>query len=113
VLKRVDAKIDVEGTEPQPVYDFAILNDRLLIVTHHVSEASVIDVASGKESKPRYRVDGYLSWRKSDLEFYRELFEELAEKSTAMPVALPLVALTDVAVPNSSDKKSIRELSPS
>jgi hypothetical protein len=55
------------------------------VVTHYVSEASVIDVASGKETKPRYRVDGYLSWRKSDIEFYRELFEDLGKKSTAMP----------------------------
>jgi hypothetical protein len=89
VLKRVDASIDVEGTEPQPVYDFAILNDELLVVTHYVSEASVIDVASGKETKPRYRVDGYLSWRKSDIEFYRELFEDLGKKSTAMPSGVP------------------------
>ena len=88
VLKRVDASIDVEGTEPQPIYDFAILNDQLLVVTHYVSETSVIDVASGKETKPRYRVDGYLSWRKSDIEFYRELFEALSKKSATMPLVI-------------------------
>jgi len=81
IIRRVDASIDVEGTEPQPVYDFALLNDQLLIVSHYVSESSVIDVASGKETKPQYRVDGYVSWRKSDLEFYRELFEKLARES--------------------------------
>jgi hypothetical protein len=82
LVRRVNASIDVEGTEPQPVYDFALLNDQLLIVSHYVSESSVIDVASGKEAKPQYRVDGYVSWRKSDLEFYRELFEKLAREST-------------------------------
>lgn len=81
LVRRVNASIDVEGTEPQPVYDFALLNDELLIVSHYVSETSVIDVASGKETKPQYRVDGYVSWRKSDLEFYRELFEKLARES--------------------------------
>jgi hypothetical protein len=89
LVKRVNTSIDVEGTEPQPVYDFALLNDQLLIVSHYVSESSIIDVASGKETKPQYRVDGYVSWRKSDLEFYRELFEKLAKESTSMPQSKP------------------------
>jgi hypothetical protein len=83
-LARVDGPIDVEGIAPQPVYDFAILDDKMLVVTHTVMEASVIDVASGREEKPTYRVEGYISWRKSDLEFYCELFEDLAKRSTPL-----------------------------
>jgi hypothetical protein len=83
-LARVNGPIDVEGKAPQPVYDFAILDDQMLVVTHTVMEASLIDVASGREERPTYRVEGYISWRKSDLEFYRELFEELAKNPTPL-----------------------------
>jgi hypothetical protein len=55
------------------------------VVTHTVMEASLIDVASGREEKPTYRVEGYISWRKSDLEFYRQLFEKIA--TGAKPLA--------------------------
>jgi hypothetical protein len=87
-LARVNGSIDVEGRAPQPVYDFAILDDQMLVVTHTVMEASLIDVASGREEKPTYRVEGYISWRKSDLEFYRVLFEELARHSVSLDAPL-------------------------
>lgn len=81
-LARVNGPIDVEGSAPQPVYDFAILDDQMLVVTHTVMEAALIDVASGREEKPTYRVEGYISWRRSDLEFYKEMFGELSKRST-------------------------------
>lgn len=63
------------------VYDFAILNDQLVVVTHTVSEVARVDVSTGEQDRSDYRVDGYVSWRKADIEFYRELFIELSEAS--------------------------------
>ena len=88
-LARVNESINIEGI-PQPPYDFAILNaddnpaEQMLVVSHSVTEASLIDIASGQESTPVYHVEGYLSWRESDIRFYSELFESLAKKSVAM-----------------------------
>jgi len=64
------------------VYDFAILNDKLVVVTHTVSEVATVDVSTGEQDHSDYRVDGYVSWRRADVEFYRELFIELSEAST-------------------------------
>jgi hypothetical protein len=69
---------------PQPIYDFAILNDSLLVVSDTVMEASKIDVGTSAKGRPTYSVDGYLSWRKADVEFYLRVWSDLLERSSAM-----------------------------
>jgi hypothetical protein len=61
------------------VYDFAVLNDQMVVVTHTVSEISKVDASTGEQQKPEYRVEGYVSWRRADVEFYKDLFIELFE----------------------------------
>jgi hypothetical protein len=77
-LVRVDLPIPDQGLL-RPVYDFAVLNDSAVIVAHFVSLTSSIDSVSGRTTTSTYTVDGYLSWRRADVQFYRELFEHLAE----------------------------------
>jgi hypothetical protein len=81
-IRRVNQPID-EERDLQPVYDFAIINEAYVCVTHSVAEEALID-ASGKEHKRSYRVQGYVSWRKSDLAFYQRLFSRLAESTTTL-----------------------------
>jgi hypothetical protein len=76
-LKRVNIPISNESTQ-LPVYDFAILNDSSVIVVHSISQATGIDNVSGKHTKSTYYVEGYVSWRPPDVEFYRAHFNELA-----------------------------------
>lgn len=87
-LKRVDVEVGNEGTLLRPVYDFAILNDRTVLVAHFISLKTDIDTASGKPTSSTLTVDGYLSWRPSDVEFYRRLFRRLADLSTPLKPAV-------------------------
>jgi hypothetical protein len=84
-LRRVNGPVlrAASGT-PQPIYDFAILNDSLLVVSDTVMEASKIDVGTSAKGRPTYSVDGYLSWRKADVEFYLRVWSDLLERSSAM-----------------------------
>lgn len=70
--------------EPSPVYDFAILDDSCVIVAHFISKATGIDGPSGKQTKSTYVVEGYMSWRPADIEFYRDLFSQLAGQAKAL-----------------------------
>lgn len=76
-LKRVNIPISNESTR-LPVYDFVILNDSSVIVAHSISQATGIDNVSGKQTKSTYYVEGYVSWRRPDMEFYCAHFDELA-----------------------------------
>lgn len=82
-LRRVSRPIN-DQSDPAPVYDFAILDERFVIVTHSVAKLVSIDGASGKTAKPTYVVEGYVSWRAADVEFYRDLFSELAEQAKTL-----------------------------
>jgi hypothetical protein len=76
-LKRVDIPISNESIL-LPVYDFVILNDSSVIVAHSISQATGIDNVTGKRTKSTYYVEGYMSWRPSDIKFYCDLFDQLA-----------------------------------
>ncbi len=85
-LRRLDSPIEIEGPLT-PVYDFALMRDQggeRVFVVHTVSETRVIDIASPSRRAHGFRVDGYLSWRRSDVSFYSQLFDQLAAKSTEM-----------------------------
>lgn len=88
-LKRVDLPIDRDDS-PKPIYDFAIVetgpreNDKWLIVTHAVSESKLVDRDSSKEGPATFRVDGYISWRPSDISFYDAVFADLNANSKSM-----------------------------
>lgn len=82
-LRRVGAPISNQS-EPSPVYDFAILDDSCVIVAHFISKATGIDGASGKRTQSTYVVEGYMSWRPADIEFYRGLFSQLAGQAKAL-----------------------------
>ncbi|MFL6254651.1 MAG: hypothetical protein ACJ74T_06490 [Pyrinomonadaceae bacterium] len=82
-LKRLSRPIGDQG-EPSPVYDFAILDDEFVIVAHSVSKTAGIDCASGTPTKATYVVEGYVSWRKADVEYYRGLFSDLDEQARTL-----------------------------
>ena len=79
ILKRVDYPGSFKGMAP--VYDFAIINDSLVFVAHRVYETSVIDIATPRRTTQTW-VEGYLSWRHADVQFYLALFHWLAEQAT-------------------------------
>lgn len=90
VLRRLNSPIEIDGPLA-PVYDFALIRDgngERVFVVHSVAETTVIDIASPTRRTQAFRVDGYLSWRTADVRFYKQLFEELADKSTPMPTEL-------------------------
>jgi hypothetical protein len=85
ILRRVDYPGSFKGLVP--VYDFAIIKDgqgERVFVAHGVSETSVVDIASPQRTGRIYRVEGYLSWRTADVEFYSALFDWLSEQATEM-----------------------------
>jgi hypothetical protein len=84
-IMRVTGSIKTEELE---VHDFAVLDDQCLAVTQSVVEEAKIDETSGKESLIKAaRINGYLSWRTADVNFYADLFGKLWESSTSMPPA--------------------------
>jgi hypothetical protein len=93
-LQRVGAPISNQS-EPSPVYDFAILDDSCVIVAHFISKATGIDGASGKHTKSTYVVEGYISWRPADIEFYRGLFAQLAGQAKALTLPANKVEIID------------------
>ena len=58
-----------------PTYDFVIVKDRngseYLVVAQNVFETSRVDKAGSKKKSSSYVVEAYISWRESDLAFYR------------------------------------------
>jgi len=82
-LRRVSRPIGNQS-EPSPVYDFAILDDEFVIVAQSISKLAGIDCTSGKPTTSTYVIEGYVSWRTADVEFYRGLFAELAEQAKAL-----------------------------
>jgi len=91
-LRRVDVPITDESTDQRlrPVYDFAIINDKFVFVAHFIWRFSGIDNASGREMRSGVSVDGYLSWRPADVQFYRAVFKRLAEQSVEFrPTSIP------------------------
>jgi hypothetical protein len=93
-LQRVGAPISNQS-EPSPVYDFVILDDSCVIVAHFISKAIGIDGASGKHTKPTYVVEGYMSWRSADIEFYRGLFSQLAGQAKALTLPMHNLEIID------------------
>jgi hypothetical protein len=79
-LKRADVPIEGEDFV-SPVYDFAILDDKAVVVAHFISRATGIDTASGKHTRSTHLMEGYLSWRISDVKFYLQLFDKLLASS--------------------------------
>jgi hypothetical protein len=75
-LKGVNVPIDLDNLKP--VYDFVILNDSSVIVAHFISQATGIDNASGRHTTSTYYVEGYMSWRPSDIKYYHDIFNQLA-----------------------------------
>jgi hypothetical protein len=65
-----------------PVYDFAVLNDVYVFVAHFISQSNVYDTATGKAGKVNYSIEGYLSWRYSDVAFYKDLFDQMVNGSS-------------------------------
>ncbi len=85
-LQRVDVPINNQS-EQSPVYDFALLDKSCVIVAHSISKTAGIDGASGQQTKPTYVIEGYISWRLADIEFYHGLFDQLERQ--ANPLTLP------------------------
>lgn len=82
-LKRLSRPI-CDQHESSPVCDFAIVDDEFVIVAHSVSKLASIDRALGAPTKATYVIEGYVSWRKADVEFYRGLFSELDDQARAL-----------------------------
>jgi hypothetical protein len=85
-LKRVSSPSAIGDTQV-PVYDFAVVRDSdggRVFVAHSVSEVAIIDISSPRRTTLAFRVDGYLSWRMADVQFYSDLFDRLWKESTNM-----------------------------
>lgn len=69
------------------VYDFVIFDSACVFVVHHVFDKSNYDALSGENSspEPEYQLEGYFSWRKSDLKYYEDLFDELVAQNKGLP----------------------------
>jgi hypothetical protein len=84
-LARANGKITREDDLARP-YDFVIVTERngteYLVVAHEVSAISHVDRSkSSKLKNASYGVEAYISWRKADLAFYRDVFATLASSS--------------------------------
>lgn len=79
-LRRLD--IVSEEKELLPLYDFAIMNDKYIIVTHSVDETILVDNITGKHKENNIQVSCYVSWRQSDIEYFKDLFDKFDGKAT-------------------------------
>jgi hypothetical protein len=74
------SEITIEGGTPQPIYDYAILDDKVIFVAHSVYHQSVLDFVSGKPGPISYCIEGYFSWRSHDVNWYLERFGSMKKE---------------------------------